>query len=372
MADWLDSIGQTLEALGRGVTWLQAGDAEVLVTHHAARVLAARLDGSENLFYHDPALEAVDTAADAGITGGDRLWIAPEVAYYWPSLDLAREDPGKHAKTPAHVDPGTYGVVDVSDRHVVLACEAELTDSRSERTIRFSMFREVRVCDPPAVLPDGVACGSFAITNTLSLDGDASDPRALAGAWDILQLPTGGTLICPTVRPLTPDPSGDDASNDGVRSYYDPFGDHHVQADDHAVRFLIDGQRRTKMGIRAEDTTGRMGYFRRLDDGSATLVFRGFPTLPGEPYVDVPRYEKKDTRTGGDCLQAYNDDGSNGSAARDGWTFGEMEYHDPALIAGESPGSRSGTCVTHLLRGDAEAVKATGEMLLGVAIEPIT
>ncbi|NJL31318.1 MAG: hypothetical protein HC898_06630 [Phycisphaerales bacterium] len=32
----------------------------------------------------------------------------------------------------------------------------------------------------------------------------------------------------------------------------------------------------------------------------------------------------------GDCVQAYNDDGTFGG-------FGEMEYHDPAIVAGRQP-----------------------------------
>lgn len=329
---------------------LKAGDGELLVSTKGARVLACRMSGVEgNAFYHDPKVEQ----SSDKIVGGDRLWIAPEVAYYWLSLEHARQDPVKWATTPEAVDPGDYELVGASDARVHLANEVELTDVRAKKTISFLIDREVHVAERPAGLPGGVRCASFTITNTLSLhDGDDG---AVAGAWDILQVPPTGTLVCPTVRPV---------SVSDVTSYYDPYGPKHVAVDAGRVRFLIDLQRRIKMGLRAEDTNGRMAYYRPLGNGQACAIVRIFAPLPGEPYVDVPRSADPSTRTGGDCLQAYGDDLTFGR-------FGEMEYHDPAIIVGHGPTTRSGTCVTHVLGGDDAAVRAAGERLIGCPIDMI-
>ncbi len=352
MVDVLTTLESSLQKSG-ATQRMRCGDGELLISVPGARVLACGIDGVEgNHFYHPPHLEEKGEP----IGGGDRLWIAPEVAYSWLSLEHARQDPVKWATTPEQVDPGDYELVGSDDARVHLSNEVELTDTRVKKTISFLVDREVHVAERPEGLPDGVKCASFAIINTLALhDGDEG---AVAGAWDILQIPPTGTLICPTTRPLRIGDGG------GVRSYYDPFGDRHVQADGNRVRFLIDLQRRIKMGIRAEDTTGRMGYYRAGERGESTLIIRIFPTLPGEPYVDIPRSADAQTRTGGDCLQAYGDDLTFGR-------FGEMEYHDPALVVGRGPTTRSGTCVTHVLAGPDDAVRAAGERLLGCAVDPI-
>jgi hypothetical protein len=155
-----------------------------------------------------------------------------------------------------------------------------------------------------------------------------------------------------------------DTAESDVTSYYDPFGPRHVLADGRRLRFLIDGRRRIKMGLRAQWTTGRMACYRSITDGRAILIVRIFNPQPGEPYADVPRSADITTRTGGDCLQAYNDDGTFGG-------FGEMEHHDPAVIVGSGPTQRGGGFVTHVFTGPDRAVRAAGEALLGVEVSPI-
>ena len=60
---------------------LGSGTGRLLITELGARALACRLaELDENVFFHDPAME--QAATFQGIAGGDRLWIAPEVAYY--------------------------------------------------------------------------------------------------------------------------------------------------------------------------------------------------------------------------------------------------------------------------------------------------
>ncbi|CAN0385710.1 unnamed protein product, partial [Laminaria digitata] len=228
-----------------------------------------------------------------------------------------------------------------------------LIDSRDEKAIGLEMTRTIAAADRPAGLPEGVRCVSFGIVNALRVTG--GDAGAVASAWDILQVPPTGTLICPTQRRVDP------------RSYYDPFGDKHVASDDTAVRFLIDAQRRVKMGVKPADTLGKMGYYRppgSFADGSlSALIFRAFDVSPGERYIDIPRDHPADQRDGGDALQAYNDDQTFGD-------FGEMEFVAPAVVVGEVE-ERETSCVTHALVGPDDAVRAAGEMLLGVAVSAI-
>ncbi|MEL7088989.1 MAG: DUF6786 family protein, partial [Planctomycetota bacterium] len=147
------------------------------------------------------------------------------------------------------------------------------------------------------------------------------------------------------------------------RSYYDPFGEKHVESDDDAVRFLIDAKRRVKMGIKPEDTLGKMAYLRPLADGMSTLIYREFSVDPDGIYVDIPRDHPADQRRGGDALQAYNDDLTYGP-------FGEMECVFPVVTVGGAE-QRVDDCVTHVLVGPDAAVRAAGEKLLGVSVSMI-
>ena len=350
MPDWFDQIDHAIQATGHQTHRLVAGDGQLLVTEHGARILACQLPGVDgNLFWHSPAMQNPDSADHPA--GGDRLWIAPEVGWYWPSIEKAREDPGKYAATPPQIDPGEYLTDSASPVHAQLSTRLKLTDVRDGKSIELAVSRQVRAVGPPHGLPDALTCAGFAITNVLLCRG--GDDGAIAGAWDILQVPPVGTLICPTTTPI-----------DTPRSYYDPFGDRHVVCDQQSVRFLVDGKRKIKMGLLAEHTTGRMAYHRRLDADRSSLIVRLFAPMPGEPYADLPIHEDQTKRTGGDCLQAYNDDGNAGG-------FGEMEYHDPALIVADGPASRTGTCITHLLAGPDHDIRAFGQTLLGVPIQAI-
>lgn len=320
---------------------LDAGDGQITIARQRARVLAARLSGvKENLFYED-----------ANGTGGDRLWISPENAYFWPDTELAgkafksdRENLFNTYKIPEAVDPGKYEVADFSDRHVTLInADIHLTDRRVDKKIHVDAQRQVRVVDKPKGLPSGLSVASFAITNTLTLKG--GDEGAVAGAWDLVQVPWGGVIICPTVHAIKQSPA----------SYYDPFGDSVTWTDDQ-IRFAVNGKAQTKMALPPEVTTGRMGYLK-----GNTLIVRIFAPMIGEPYVDMPVTADKSLRFGCDCLQTYGDNGFFGP-------FGEMEYHDPALVVGRSPSVRSNTCVTHVLAGDEAAIHEAGAILLGVDI----
>lgn len=349
MGHWYTSLRDQLAAARQRPRELPLeGGASLLLTEHGARVMAVGLDGLADNPFWTPAKISGSPA------GGDRLWIAPEVAYFWPSLDKAREDPVRWAVTPPAVDPASYAVARADERHVLFDAEMALTDARAGKSIRLRVQRGFHGVERPAALPTDVAWAGYGTSHTLTVLG--GDAGAVAGAWALLQLPAIGTLICPTTRPLK-------VGND-VTSYYDPFGDCHVQTDGQRLRFLIDGRRRIKMGVRAEWTNGRMGYYRTTAGGRAVLIVRVFNPQPGEPYVDVPRSADISTRTGGDCLQAYCDDGTFGG-------FGEMEHHDPAVIVGSGPAQRGGSFVTHVLAGSDRAVRAAGEALLGVEVSPI-
>ncbi|MEM6552229.1 MAG: DUF6786 family protein [Planctomycetota bacterium] len=343
----LHDLTQRLAAEHDDLFWLTAGDGRVLATRHAARLMTSDDGGPA---WSNPFFVAEDTTSGR-LTGGDRLWIAPEVAYFWPSLEQAREDPKKWAETPPAIDPADWRITNHDSQTLTLETEIELQDARDHKRIRFAAARSFQGIDRPTDVDAELNCVSFTITNTLTLiDGDDG---AIAGAWDILMVPAEpdpGTLIVPTTRPIKPDQ---------INSYYDPFGDQHVTFDEHAVYFLGDGKRRVKMGLPPELTTGTMAHYRPTTDGQAILIHRTFPTHDQDTYCDVPRSFPDDQRSGGDCFQAYNDEGDSfGPAVGGSPTFAEMEYHDPCLVAGQTPAVRTGTCTTHVLTGPDDLIRS--------------
>ncbi|MEM0915649.1 MAG: DUF6786 family protein [Planctomycetota bacterium] len=396
---WFDDLHQRVADEGQRPHILQAGDdgsgggGRLLITEHGARVLACELPGVDhNLFFHTD--RTGEGGAKGKVTGGDRLWIAPETAYFWPTLEDARLDPKGTAETPEAIDPAAYEVVDVEERLGVIlaASRTRLHDKRDGVSIEFERTRYRRLASfsqLPFEIEDELVGFGWQAGNSVSVNisEDASTPHPVGkvvGAWDILQVPVGGTLICPTTinlaesdRYTAGEQSHCKTPNAGPRSYYEPFGDRHVAVEDDCVRFLIDGQRRTKMGVLPEHTRGRMGYYRELGGGHSSLIFRAFASLPGEPYCDLPvNHPAHDAVAAGkdhpemfrgDALQAYNDDGDSFP----GTSFGEMEYHDPCVIAGRGPASRTGSCVTHVMAGPDAAVRRVGRELLGVEVRGI-
>ena len=364
---WFDELWDRVRRSDHQPHVLVAPHARLLVAQHGARLLAIEFVDSEGVCgdIGNPFFTAGLTNPDTGqavVTGGDRCWISPEIAYFWPSMQDARDRPQETTVTPPDVDPGAFNCSESDDRMIRLRNTFSLRDQRDGKRLQGVLDRAFFLIDPPyaalgaATQPDLLIC-SFGLDHRLSLT--RGDRGAVCNTWSILQVPPRGTLICPTVREL---------SRGQLRSYYDPLHDH-VGVDADAVRFLIDGRRRIKMGIAPEETTGRMGYYRRATPRCSTLIVRIFPTFPGEQYPDVPRNAAPDVRTGGDVLQAYNDDGSGfGGHAGSNITFGEMEYHDPAVTAGGRT-SGQGQSVTHVLAGPDAAVRFVGERLLGAPIQ---
>ncbi|MEM1445592.1 MAG: hypothetical protein AAGF84_06015 [Planctomycetota bacterium] len=368
---WFDALEIQAEAQEQNPHVLRVGDARLLVAEHGARVLACELPGvDENLFF---ATDLTNEDGSAGmLTGGDRLWIAPEIAFFWPTLDDALRDPKGTAATPSEIDPAAWHNMNPDDEdRVELACGMALSDMRGGASGRLVVQREVIAERSGAADADGLTGVSFVVTNTIELQDDA-DAGFTAGAWDILQVPAGGTLVVPTTKAI-------DLAHD-IRSYYVPFGDRHVYVDHERVRFRLDGIRRIKAGLRAEHTTGRMGYFRDLGDGRATMIVRVFAPQPGEPYCDVPITDPRNRKLnggnaqgpllGGDCFQTYSDDGDAFGGGPD-VTFGEIEYHDPCVIGGEGSRKRTGTSITHVMAGPIDAVRVWGAEMLGCAIDPL-
>jgi hypothetical protein len=252
---------------------------------------------------------------------------------------------GANYKLPPAMDPADWRIVENQPGHLQLTTQMTLLDHRVDKSITLRAGRQFDVIDKPPGLPKTVKAVSFATRHDLTiLSGDRG---AVAGVWNLLQVPQGGVLVCPTLAPVRK-----------PTAYYESFRAKDVKCDAHAVRFYTHGDRTIKMGLTATQTTGRMAYVRKAGKLSTAIV-RFFLPVPGAPYVDVPRSSA--AFFGGEALQAFCDDGCFGS-------FAEMEYHEPALVAGAALSARSGGCVTHVLAGPHAAVRKAVAGLIGTAV----
>lgn len=348
-APWLNHLADSLKANNKKYRLWDAAHGQLLVTIDGARVLACRIDGVDhNLFWHHPDMEQPKNAlGEYEILGGDRLWIAPEAGLIFTDRIKAQTQPVKYAELPPDMDPGHWKPTEDSSGHLSLKTRMKLRDHKVKGHLTIQVQRRFDRIDAPANLPPKIKCVSFSISHTLTML--TGDRQTHAGIWSVLQMPATGWIILPTIGTVA-----------RVRRYYAPFGPNHLKIAPGQVRFLVDGERRIKMGLKAEQLAGRMGYYRPLDAKRASLIVRCFAPQPGQPYADVP-LTQADT-LGGDTFQAYNHHAKGIVGER----FGEMEYHDPAVIQGVGPQSRSNSCVTHVMVGTIRDIQAAGRMLLGV------
>lgn len=344
-SDWFSVLESSLTTSRCATRCLQVGAGRLLVTIYAARVLGCELPGvSGNLFYHNPQLEdphtvAAPLKAASGNIGGDRLWIAPEIAYMWPSTADARRDPFGTSRMLPQLDPADWHVEHESTTAIHLRTAMTITDQRTRQNISLALKRKLEVIDDAGKFPSSIKSLSFSLTSELTVTG--GDHGALACTWDLLQIPPCGTLVIPTHGQVS-----------SPRSYYNPWGSLLQSASDR-INFTVTGQGSNKFGLSPTQTTGRMAYLRQVGDVT-TLIFRSFEPQPSEPYIDVPI--TSDERFGGDALQVFN-----------GYNFGEMEVQDPGLIAGQAPTSRTNRYVTHVLAGPDKDIREVGRQLLGIS-----
>lgn len=346
---WMDHLTRSLTANEKEYRLWNARDGQLLVTIDGARVLGCRIDGVDhNLFWHDPEMETPrGTAGPYEITGGDRLWIAPEAGLIFTDRIKAQKQPKAYTLLPTDMDPGHWKPTLDAPGHLSLNATMKLRDHKLQANLGIEVDRRFDLIAPPDGLSKKIKCLSYGITHRLTMLD--SQPRTHAGIWSVLQMPATGWIIVPTIGTLQK-----------VRRYYAPFGQKHLKIAPRQVRFLVDGQRRIKMGIKAEQLVGRMGYCRKLDRLRASLIVRCFAAQPGQPYADVPLTQAD--CFGGDAMQAYN----HNAKGVPGLGFGEMEYHDPAVVQGSGISSGQAGCVTHVMVGPIADIQAAGEMLLGV------
>jgi len=335
-----------------GVLPLQAGWSAV-ISQRGGRILGPfpTVD-SAGLFWINSAWsqpESFRQFLDSGNwnLGGDRVWIAPEIQY---SVKDRRDYWGTIAQPP-QIDPGSYtleqpqpGVWTLSE-----SCDLEAYNLatgrkqlRLERTIRAAPDPLRHLGAYPSLI-NGVTYLGYEQIVTLT---ESKLDEIMSEAWDLVQLNPAGEILIPASPEVE------------VTDYYAPIDAEHLGRHPHHIRLKVSGTRQYKVGIKAAQTFGRLGYVGSMGDGRAYLLVRNYLNNPSVPYTEEPDFP---AGCRGHSIHVYNDGGEFGG-------FGELEVNLPT-IGGETGRSSS---TDHLLLwiyvGPGDKIRRVALHLLGIAM----
>jgi hypothetical protein len=339
-----------LEAGGVPLRQLRAGGC-VAVTPAAGRIVALAFspDG-ENLLWTnpqiaDPALLRSTPEKLVGGLGGDRLWFAPELEYHWHGVP--NWNTFENYKTPSASDPGAYAFAPGSEDEIVLHAEGELKAHGNDRPVGYRVTRWIRLAQAPvAVAPFMKGVRFVGITTSHRVALTAATRTGRLGLWHLLQLPVGSVLVVP-LQAAAP-PAAAAPLSYGLRGTWEVLPDQ--------VRWRYGGKANAKFGLGAAALTGRSAAFRRLSDGDWLMIVRDFPIDPRAVYCDHPHGVPRNDQ----ALQAW-----------DGYGFGEMEFHSPALDAEHGPRSRTEEDSIWAFAADRQAIAVLAKQLLGVRVDDL-
>lgn len=279
--------------------------------------------------------------------GGDRMWIAPEIQYsvkdrhdYWGTI-----------AQPPQVDPGNYALEQPRPGEWKLAesCELEAYNLSTGRK-HLRLERIIRAAPDPLrnvgaypQLIDGVCYLGYEQDVTLT---ETKLDDIMSEAWDLVQLDPGGDLLIPASPEVE------------ITDYYAPVDAEHLSRQPHHVRLKLSGKRQYKVGIKAAQTFGRLGYVSRFRDGRAYLVVRSYPNNPSAPYAEEPDFP---VGCRGHSIHVYNDGGEFGG-------FGELEVNLPTIGGETGRSSSSDRLLLWIYVGAVDKINRIVLHLLGVAL----
>jgi hypothetical protein len=340
--------------------------ATILISQHGGRIFGPFLSAEGNsLFWVNPAFK--DRSAFQSLImegwnlGGERLWVAPEIQYM--VRDRAEADHSWFC--PRQMDPGNW-VLDTSAgcrlyqemtlQAYNLAVGAKIL---TLETCIAAAADPLRHLDNYSALIDGVEYAGYEQVVTFSED---HRDEILSGAWNLIQLNSGGGLFIPGVPENKP------------TLYKGKSLKSTLTLHPHFVELQITGDLLYKVGFKAAHTFGRIGYLSPLSipgDERAYLLIRSFTNQPSSIYPEEPA-GAPDRR--GDSIHVYNHSGAPDSipaqvealAGRAGFKFGEMECAG-RTIGGETGISRAtDTFSLYLYIGAVERLRPIAHHLLGI------
>ncbi len=345
----MQEILGVFEYCGMPCEVLEAGDGwQIIVTQHGGHVFGPFSEAyPEGVFWMPESIrdkDAYKKLIEERIwnTGGDRVWIAPEIQFNIKDRSRFRET----LDQPKTMDPGSFTMRREGDR-VYLAQSLDLQSYNTvtgtahlefERMIHKAENPLRKLADAGALMEGLSYCGYEQVLD-LQI---SSEQDIYAESWDLLQVRPQGTLFIPMYRPTR----GTD--------HYEPAGEHEYCVEN-GVCLKITGDSRYKIAYKAASLTGRFGYLVDSDTDDSYLIILNYPNNPSALYSEEPPLIEGDT---GYSIHIYNDDGNSGG-------FAEMECNMQTI--GKPTGiSRSIERVTKwVFAGPKDRLMAAAGVLLG-------
>ncbi|MGB9196966.1 MAG: DUF6786 family protein [Terriglobales bacterium] len=319
----LQDLIATLRAAGKPTELYTTDDGtRLLILPYGGRILGVFAPGSEeNFLWTNSALDSVESARayygsdDWQNSGGDRTWLAPEVDFFFPkfpNIDISGY------WQPRSLDPGNYQLTKTV-QSLKLTNRLNLDAFRSRKRLELEITKSFAAAPNPLrhdsqIRTGAVEYAGHTLLTSLKILDPHPDGVPLVGLWSLTQMPHQGELFVPTY------------SKAEAKIYFglvDAPPDE-LTISDRLVRFKMRAAGEHKIGLRANVTTGRIGYIHPAGRKYA-LIIRNFFVNPSGEYADVPWTDPED--------QGYS---TQACSVNSRWgMFSEMEYHVPA-IGGET------------------------------------
>ena len=314
-------INAVLQAVGKpSVMQTMSDGSRLLILPWSGRVLGLYPPNSEdNFLWTHPALLS-EKSARAYLArdqwpnlGGDRTWLAPEIEFFFGDLSRGFAS----YCVPPTLDPGAWHA-DQTDEGLTLASEAVLPLRRLGGNVHVRFGKRFSSAPNPlqgtdlAILP--VSYAGYMQSTTLELLGVSDRKDDLhVGLWNLLQLPSPGTLLVPTRFEASP------------QVVFGSVATHEMSSGSRLMRWRMSGRDgNAKIAIKATPLTGRAGYLYHSTDSSVwNLVIREFAVDPLGNYVDALWSNPEDRGYVFQACQVGPGDES----------FNELEYHVPAVCS---------------------------------------
>ena len=279
--------------------------------------------------------------------GGDRIWISPEIQYHVRD----RTDFWGTIKIHPQVDPGRYAMDQPRAGEWRLSQDVALEAyNLGSGTKELHIERLIHQAEDPLrhlsdyrELTGGVLFAGYEQAICLS---EMKHDDLLAEVWSLVQINAGGLLLIPASRRVA------------YSDYYQPIDDSLQAIAENHVCLKITGDRQYKVGYKAAQVFGRIGYYNELDDGQSYLIVRNFFNNPSAPYAEEPA-DTPGVR--GHSIHVYNDDGGLGG-------FGELECTGQTIGGETGRSSSTDQLVFWLYVGAPDQVQEIALNLLGVEI----
>lgn len=295
--------------------------------------------------FQDPQEFAMLIGSDQWNVGGERMWLGPEVTY----IIEDRNDYWGTFVVPADIDPAPHTFTD-GDTVTMNRQGSLIARNTAAGTVKFEATVSVTAADSPfRFVGDAdhplrkLECAGY----TVAIDLHRSDSTdAPLETWDLVQLPSGGTVVVPLTGPAE------------VTDYYAPVGDL-LSEHPGAALVPLTGENKFKIGFKAPCVQGRAGYVQKIDDNQYSLLVRHSPVDPSAPYGEEPDFAPG---VMGDPIHIYSDDGMLGG-------FGEIESR--GLPTGTDTGRMQAQdrFTSWWFTGDRQTIDQASRMLLGVSLE---